>query len=84
MQLKRWALRYMGHFYVIYKVYFTSRIIVCVSVVSGVLVKCFLLEALCSTLMGLLIFENLLCNLSDVSVCEAYLSAQILFLAHPT
>jgi len=33
---------------------------------------------------GLLIFENLLCNLSDVSVCEAYLSAQILFLAHPT
>jgi len=34
--------------------------------------------------LGLLIFENLLCNLSDVSVCEAYLSAQILFLAHPT
>jgi len=34
--------------------------------------------------MGLLIFENLLCNLSDVPVCEAYLSARILFLAHPT
>jgi len=55
-----------------------------VSVVSGVLVKCFLLEALCSTPMGLLIFENLPCNLSDVSVCEAYLSARVLFLAHPT
>ena len=81
MQLKS---RYIRHFYAIYKIYFKRKIIVCVSVVSGVLVKCFLLEALCSTPMGLLIFENLLRNLSDVPACEAYLSARILFLAHPT